>query len=235
MTQQFIEKDDVQSVLDEYAEAASPQYHQHAEKFQNLERWTGSDPVVLVMDAAGSATGLNYKNIVKPAVEAFRDEFVDSGKVTTFEDMIELEHDSEFEAAFRIGRPNIAYDVPGVLLENADEEDDDLALLQSWAENADPKRYVDDPVGAVKGIGLATFQYLRMIAGANTVKPDIQVRRFIEELEAEHPSFDLDSSSSIAVLESCEWLASRSTYSMIEIDQIAWWKNSGNADLSPAH
>lgn len=224
----------VQRVLDKYADDA-PQYREHAAKFQNLDRWTGSDPKVIIADAAGSATGLNYKSSVKPNVESFRDQFIDSGKVQSLADLAELEHDPEFTESFTIGHPNAVHDVAAALLEHAEPDADDLELLQTWAENADPEQYRSDPVGDVHGIGPATFQYLRMIAGADTVKPDIQVKKFITELESKYPRFDVDSSSGIDLIKSCRWLAAHSTYSMIEIDQIAWWTFTDTESLSSTH
>ncbi|WP_394742917.1 hypothetical protein [Natronococcus roseus] len=224
----------VQRVLDNYADDAS-KYQEHAAKFQNFDRWTGPDPKIIIADAAGSATGLNYENIVKPNVESFRDQFVNSGKVQSLADLTELEHDSEFAESFTIGHPNIVHDVAAALLEKAEPDADDLDLLQTWAANADPKQYQSDPVGDVHGIGPATFQYLRMIAGADTVKPDVQVEKFITELETEHSEFDVDSSSKLELIDSCRWLATHSTYSMIEIDQIAWWTFSETESLSNMH
>lgn len=224
----------VQDVLDEYAADASPEYRNHAEKFRRLDRWTGSDPVLLVADAAGSASGLNYKNIVKPHVEQFRERFVETGDVTTLADLAELESDPKFAAEFTVGRPNIVYEVPQALLERTDSETDDLTLLQTWARNADPERYRTDPIGSISGIGIATFQYLRMIAGVDTAKPDIQVEKFIEELRKDHPSFELCTDSKTDVLQSCRWLSEQSTYSLVEIDQIAWWTFTDTETL-PAH
>ncbi|OIB56177.1 hypothetical protein [Natrialba sp. SSL1] len=224
----------VQRILDKYADNA-PQYREYAAKFQNFDRWTGSDPKVIIADAAGSVTGLNYENIVKPNVESFRDQFINSGKVQSLADLAELEHDPKFTESFTIGHPNAVYDVAAALLENAAPDADDLDLLQTWAANADPNQYRSDPVGDVYGIGPATFQYLRMIAGADTVKPDIQVEKFITELETEYSEFNVNSSSDAALIDSCRWLATHSTYSMIEIDQIAWWTFSETESLSNTH
>lgn len=75
----------------------------------------------------------------------------------------------------------------------------------------------------ITGVGLRTFQYLRMIAGVDTVEPDIQVHRFIESLADETGNPNLDPTRDKTVLESCEWLAEVTDYRMIELDQIAWW------------
>lgn len=224
----------VEDILNKYAEKA-PKYEQSARKFRTLDRWTGADPVMLIVDAAGSASGLGYSDIVVPNVKQFREEFVETGKVTSFADLVELEDDPEFRETFTIGRPNIVHDVPRTLLKSANETADDLKILQEWAENADPTSYRNDPVGNVRGIGLATFQYLRMLAGAETVKPDIQVRRFVEELEEEYTWDGLETDSALDLINSCQWLADHSSYSMLEIDQIAWWTNSETTSLSNAH
>lgn len=65
-----------------------------------------------------------------------------------------------------------------------------------------------------------------MIAGIDTVKPDIQVKRFVAALADATDNSQLDHSSDKAVLESCEWIADETGYRMIELDQIAWWQFS---------
>lgn len=235
MTRNNNSQESVERVLERYANEAAPEYREHAEKFRNLDRWTGSDPVLLIVDAAGSATGLNYANIVKPNVEEFRREFVETGKVQSLADLVKLADDPEFEEQFTIGRPNVVYDVAQNLLEKYDSEREDLEILRDWAETADPESYRSDPVGEVNGVGLATFQYLRMLAGAETVKPDIQVRRFVEELEGEYGWEDLEMEKPIDLIDSCRWLAEHSSYSVLEIDQIAWWYYSETESLETVH
>jgi hypothetical protein len=51
-----------------------------------------------------------------------------------------------------------------------------LSNLQSWAKNAKPGGH---KVLGISGFGLAGFQYLRMLFGANTTKPDIHILRYI--------------------------------------------------------
>lgn len=62
-----------------------------------------------------------------------------------------------------------------------------------------------------------------MIAGVDTVKPDMQVQRFIEALADATGDPNLDPAQDKTVLQSCEWLAEATNYRMIELDQIAWW------------
>jgi hypothetical protein len=45
---------------------------------------------------------------------------------------------------------------------------DDKAALRAWAGNARLENWREDPVGRIKGVGLVTFQYLRMMGGVDT-------------------------------------------------------------------
>jgi hypothetical protein len=48
--------------------------------------------------------------------------------------------------------------------------------LAKWANAARPQDYL---TVHVHGFGLAGFQYLRMLFGANTTKPDVHIRGFV--------------------------------------------------------
>lgn len=212
---------DLQALIDEYASGIDHQAQ--AEKFLTLNRWTGDDPVLLLADAAGTTTGQSYFAQVKPSVEAFQEEFLDTRRIQSFDALSNLDQaDPDLQRIFEAARKR------RVLIKGADvlasiDAPDDLARLQTWAENADPYQYRLDPIGQLRGVGLRTFQYLRMIAGTDTVKPDIQVQRFIKAIATAATRTDLDASSDTAVLKSCERIAAETSYRMIEIDQIAWW------------
>ena len=53
----------------------------------------------------------------------------------------------------------------------------DQESLRSWAASAD---FARDFKGQVKGLGIAVFNWLVMRLGGDTAKPDVQVRRFVE-------------------------------------------------------
>jgi hypothetical protein len=53
---------------------------------------------------------------------------------------------------------------------------DDLAAMKHWAAKVEVMGYLNFDV---KGIGLATFQYLRMLLGVATVKPDVHISRAV--------------------------------------------------------
>jgi hypothetical protein len=51
----------------------------------------------------------------------------------------------------------------------------ELAALENWSQSKQPS---DHRVG-ISGFGLAGFQYLRMLFGANTAKPDVHIIRYV--------------------------------------------------------
>lgn len=64
------------------------------------------------------------------------------------------------------------------LLPNECAETDELSILKTWARDSQP----DQSKGlGIRGFGLAGFQYLRMLFGAETTKPDVHIKRFISD------------------------------------------------------
>lgn len=58
------------------------------------------------------------------------------------------------------------------------KEEDDLKALVAWGESTTVADFLDFKV---PGLGFSTFQYLRILCGASTVKPDVHIRRaFLE-------------------------------------------------------
>ena len=53
----------------------------------------------------------------------------------------------------------------------------DFAALKFWAERANHEKWRRDLIGAISGVGLITFQYLRMQAGVDTTMPDKIIKR----------------------------------------------------------
>ena len=49
--------------------------------------------------------------------------------------------------------------------------------LEAWAREAKPAGHVD---AGIRGFGIAGWQYLRMLFGGNTTKPDVHIIRFVE-------------------------------------------------------
>lgn len=106
---------------------------------------------------------------------------------------------------------------------------DDFDVLNNWAINADIYNIKNDPIGKIDNIGLATFQHLRMVFGANTVKPD---QRVLEVLKYE---FDIVKASQLNGIKAVEQIADITGMSALEIDQIFVKYGSGYYKGSETH
>ncbi len=62
-------------------------------------------------------------------------------------------------------------------LKEKDTNLSDFEVMNKWANKAN---FEEDPISKIKNVGLATFQHLRMVFGANTIKPDLRVKQVLE-------------------------------------------------------
>lgn len=223
---------DPQAVLDEYAEDVP--VGDLAGEFLEFERPPGDDPVLLVAEAAASTTGQSYVEGIYPTVERFREAFRETDRVEGLSDVAALDHDDEdLVEAFGAERKRT---VLCAIAEVIDErpEDDDLAALQGWAAEADHYRYDEDPIGDVSGVGPATFQYLRMLAGVDAVRPDPPLEALVEDVAASLDLEALAGATGLRAIAAAEWLSYETSYRMIEIDRIAWWVHTDPEDRDAA-
>ncbi|SDQ54188.1 hypothetical protein [Natronobacterium texcoconense] len=212
----------VQGILEQYA--SETPYEELARAFLEYRRWTGDDPRLLLAEAAASTTGQGFEDGIKPAVERFREAFVETDRIDSFEDIaaLDLEDEGLVEAFGAERKRHVLLEAADVLA--AREEADDLAALAGWAAEADHYRYDEDPIGSIAGVGPSTFQYLRQLAGVDAVRPDPDVVEFVTDVDADLDSSPLDTSTARATIASCEWLALVSSFRPLEIDRIAWWE-----------
>ncbi|MFH0748529.1 MAG: hypothetical protein V1915_01200 [Candidatus Bathyarchaeota archaeon] len=153
---------------------------EHCKRCLRTERWGGS-VVLMVVDAAFTSIGLNYFTAVVPKVDDFDEQFVESGKIRNLKDlagadMAELRRLWRNERSWIIAKNIAAY------LSSLRARCDDRAALRNWAEKASLEGWKEDPLGRIKGVGIVTFQYLRMMGGIDTTMPDKIVKRVINEI-----------------------------------------------------
>lgn len=90
---------------------------------------------------------------------------------------------------------------------------DDMKLMRNWACSAHLERRKTDSLGSLKNVGIATFQHLRIVFGADTVKPDRRVREVLEK------EFGAKLSAAKAI-QAAEEIAQLTGLKVIEIDQV---------------
>ncbi len=222
----------VQAVLDRCAEGVP--YERLAATFLEFDRAPRDDSVLLLAEGAASSTGQSYATGIRPTVERFRDAFVATDRVRSFDDLaaLELEDEDLVEAFGAQRKRNVLLEAAAIFADRP--EDDDLEALRAWAAEADVYRYGEDPIGAISGVGPATFQYLRMLAGIDTAKPDPEVTALLAVVAAEADVAELEGLEGLRSVAACEWLAAVTSYRRIEIDRIAWWNFVDETDREAA-
>jgi hypothetical protein len=210
---------ELKDVVDGYMQQV-PEVREYCQRCLKTERWQGNI-VLMVVDAAFTSIGLNYFQAVVPKVEKFRQEFVESGRVRTLEDLAAAD-DDELEKIWRNKRSwqmakSVAYCLGEI---KRDKGLDDRQAFIYWAKHAQLDSWERDPIGEVKGVGINSFQYLRMMGGVDTVMPDKIVKRVIAEMLAkanmEMPPTDID------FVRLVEHIAPEVGYRAIELCWMTW-------------
>jgi hypothetical protein len=142
------------------------------------ERWGGC-VVLMVVDAAFTSIGLNYFTAVVPKVEEFSKRFVENGRIRNLRELAETDI-NELRVVWK-NRRSWAM-AKGIASYLSTLSEDDKTALRAWATNARLENWWEDPVGSIKGVGLVTFQYLRMMGGVDTVMPDKIVKRVVNNI-----------------------------------------------------
>lgn len=151
---------------------------EHCDRCLRTERWGGS-VVLMVVDAAFTSIGLNYFTAVVPKVQEFNEKFVESGRIKNLKELSEADV-NKLRSVWKNKRSwFVAKSIASYL---STLNNNDRRALRTWAENARLESWGDDPIGRIKGVGLITFQYLRMMGGIDTVMPDKIVKRVINEI-----------------------------------------------------
>jgi hypothetical protein len=167
----------LKKIVDSYMQKVSG-IKEHCERCLKTERW-GSSVVLMVVDAAFTSIGLNYFTAVVPKVEEFNKKFVKSGRIKNLKDLAKVDI-NELRKVWKNKRSwIIAKEIASYL---STLSYNDREALRTWARNAKLENWREDPVGMIKGVGLITFQYLRMMGGIDTVMPDKIVKRVINEI-----------------------------------------------------
>ncbi len=140
------------------------------------KRWNGK-PILIVLDSCLDSSGLNYFTVVMPKVIKFEEKYVETGIAERCRDFSKIKR-SELIYLFRNRRVWNAMSRICSFLSSMTEKQE-FNKLREWAKNADPSKIQKDPIGSIKGIGISTFQYLRMQSGMDVIMPDKVIKKWI--------------------------------------------------------
>ncbi len=187
------------------------------------KRWDGN-AVLIVVDAALDSVGLHYFNIVVPRVKRFYNDYVKTGEITAFNTFSTLStEDARLREIMNNKRVwQVAIGISRVLrgIKIRTGLDTDFDALRYWAEHAMVKDWRKDEIGKINGVGLITFQYLRMQAGIDTSVPDKIIKRVLERELGVHANNDL------LFIDEMERLSKAIGYSQIMICWAIWFRES---------
>ncbi|MEO0262527.1 MAG: hypothetical protein ABIM62_02270 [candidate division WOR-3 bacterium] len=154
----------------------------YCDRCLKTERWGGSVPLMII-DAAFTSIGLNYFTAVVPKVLKFKEDFVDKGIIKDVCDLAKF----DYKKAFYIWKNKRSWHVIKEISKyfcklKKEKGISDKEALRLWAKNAKPENLKSDPIGKIKGVGLITFEYLRMMGGVDTIMPDKIVKRVLNKI-----------------------------------------------------
>lgn len=172
----------------------------------------------MIIDAAFTSVGVNYFKVVVPKVKAFEKEFVKTGKVSNLLSFV----DFDYKEAFHIWKNKRSWQVAKEIARYLSTlSRDDKTSLRRWAGRASLENWKTDPIGNIKGIGLITYQYLRMMGGVDTVMPDKIVKRVINGILTKAGSIPVN--DDIEFIKTVENLANETGYRPIELCWMSWF------------
>lgn len=171
----------------------------------------------MVVDAAFTSIGLNYFTAVVPKVEEFNKKFVETGRIRNLKALEDADI-NELRKAWKNRRSwRMAKGIASYL--SASGENDKIALI-NWAKKADLENWDRDPIGRINGVGINTFQYLRMMGGVDTVMPDKIVKRVINEILEKTGTEPVN--NDIEFVKKVEEIAPKCGYRPIEVCWMTW-------------
>ncbi|MFH7835971.1 MAG: hypothetical protein QXL51_05185, partial [Candidatus Aenigmatarchaeota archaeon] len=189
---------------------------EYCERCLRTERYNGN-VVLMIVDAAFTSIGLNYFTAVVPKVEEFYEKFIKNGKIKNLKDLSNV-NINELRKIWKNKRScYIAKEISSYL--STLNEDDKIAL-RTWAKNANLEKWKEDPIGRIKGVGLITFQYLRMMGGIDTVMPDKIVKKVINEILIKAKLEPVN--NDIEFIKKAEEIAKKCGYKPIELCWMTW-------------
>lgn len=209
----------LKSILDSYIKLA-PDAKLYSDQCLNITRWDGNI-VLIIMDAAFTSTGLHYFNAVVPGLNRFKTSFIETGKVLSIDDIYTI-NERDMSDIWRNNRTwHVAISIINVLSYIKQNNNlSDSEAFKYWADTSNLNNWQANPIGRIRGVGINTFQYLRMMGGIDTVMPDRIVKRVFAEImsgtDIAFPSMDIE------FIHFVEHIAEMTGYRANELCWMAW-------------
>ncbi|AGK60509.1 hypothetical protein Asulf_00482 [Archaeoglobus sulfaticallidus PM70-1] len=186
-----------------------PEVRRLCERCLRTERYDGN-VAAMVVDASFVSIGLNYFNVIVPAVLRFKETFGD----ISLSEFLEIPEDKLFSIWKNRRSWRTARNVAEALLSFGKS---DREMLRNWASESSLDGWKEDVIGRIKGVGINTYQYLRMMGGIDTVMPDKIVRKVFTEIFGSVPKKDIE------FIKWVEDISKKTEYRSIELCWMTWF------------
>jgi hypothetical protein len=210
----------IRAVVDRYM-AQCDGLRAHCERCLASGRWGGS-VVLMVVDAAFMSIGLNYFTSVVPAVARYEQQMHASAVPCNLSELSHVVYENAAPLWKNRRSWQMARDTATALLPYGEG---DTAALRTWAAAAPLATWREDPIGAVSGVGINTYQYFRMMGGIDTSMPDKIVRRVIAAIVAEAHA-GLPTAGDLELVDTIDRIAQMTGHRPIELCWMTWMVQS---------
>ena len=211
----------MKELIEEKFRSVLKEAQEYEKKCLDGEIWDGN-AILMVVDAALTSIGINYFKLVVPLVERFHDEYVKTGQFASFEDFAKLSPEDQRLRGIIDNRRSWSVAIKVCKeLDNVRKKNNllsDFDALKFWAEKANYEKWSEDKIGKIPGVGLVTFQYLRLQTGVNTTVPDRMIRRVAEK------EFSIKAKDNIDFIKKMEEYSSKAGFSQTLFCWAAWLK-----------
>jgi len=188
-----------------------------------VSKWASSPAEALINTVL--AVRQRWDETVVPRLKAFRKNYPNIKTIYDLRKLIESMSEHDFcDKVFDMKikeTPNRRYEMlkgmVAAFIQYHKKKDfsSDSKAMKDWAKNCDLSDLGSDIIGKLPNVGLATVQNLRICLGINTLKPDVHIKRAMEEIGLGNE------------VEVCELISELTGYSLLELDQTFWhWDRS---------
>lgn len=210
--------------MNEYLDGVS-EVREHCDRCLSTKRW-GGKVVLMVVDAAFTSIGLNYFSAVVPKVAEFEKLFVKTGRITSLEELANADVKG-LQGVWRNTRSWVMAKAVAAYLSALSKKKrvSEREALKMWARSASLGEWRKDPIGGLKGVGINTYQYLRMMGGVDTVMPDKIVKRALTEVLGDSV-LGIGEKDDLGFIELVHEIAGKTGHRAIELCWAAWLHES---------
>ena len=184
-------------------------------------------PAVKVINSVLSL-GMDYRRVIEPKLDAFQDKTPDVRQVTELAAFIKdyetpidfLSNEFNYKPKPKSIRKanainSICEKLCGIINASSSVPEEDA--IRQWALQAKPEGY---RIWNITEFRLTGFQWLRVLFGADTSKPDRRILKFLSKtLDKEFPDSDKKKLEAVALIEDA---SAHSEFSARDIDRIIW-------------